>query len=219
MQNENSEDAVTNPIQSQLNIIMEILEDNKDKLSDGIYLSGMNALGSLHKFKQNSKKFSVNETVWMTNDDILEDDDIYNEVMELADDIVVELCGDQSSIFDDNNNNLVHFGEEEIIFSLLVNYRPVEGNAGFNSHPMVLHHAIQVIMMRLFKDTTRELEIVRPANCKCGWRGTQGNWDRHIDNARHQKWVNQEKERKAIQINDKMHTSEKSPEQISDVIC
>lgn len=219
MPNENIEDAATNPIQTQLNIIMEILEDNKDKLSDGIYLSGMNALGSLHKFKQNSKKFSVDESAWMTYDDILEDDEMFNEVMELADDIVVELCGDQSSMFNDNNNNLVHFGEESIIFSLLVNYRPVEGNAGFNSHPMVLRQAIQVIMLRLFKDTTRELEIVRPANCKCGWRGTQGNWDRHIDNARHQKWVNQEKERKSIQNSNKIHTVVTLSEQISDVMC
>ena len=212
MQNENSGDGITNPIQNQLNIIIEILEDNKDKLSDGIYLSGMNAVGSLYKFKQNLKKFSVNETAWMTYDDILEEDEIYDQVMELADDIVVELCGDQSNIYD-NDSNLVHCGEEEIIFNLLVNYRPVEGNAGYNSHPMVLHHSIQVIMMRLFKDRTRELEIVRPVNCKCGWRGTQGNWDRHIDNARHQKWVNLEKERKTFQTNEKNHSVDNSSTQ------
>lgn len=184
-----------NPIQAQLNILMDILEENKDKLSNGDYLQGMNALGSVHK--QNIKKIKSNELIsnWLTYEDICKEDDIYNEVMQLADDIVVELCGDETSIYSDNTHNLVHRGDEKIIFDLLINYRPVEGNAGFNSHPMVLHHAIQVIIMRLFKDTTYELDIVRPVSCKCGWRGTQGNWDKHIDNARHQRWVNQEKMR------------------------
>jgi hypothetical protein len=203
MQNENGNALCNNPIQNQLNIIMEIFEENKDKLSDGIYLRGMNALGSLHKYKQNSlKNFSITDTTnqWMTYDDICQEDGIYDEVMELADDIVTELCGDQSSIYsDDSAYNLVHRGEENIIFDLLINYRPVQGNAGYNSHPMVLHHAIRVIMMRLFKDTTHELEIVRPVSCKCGWRGTQGNWDRHIDNARHQRWVKNNDERQISQ--------------------
>jgi hypothetical protein len=216
-----NDDAITNSIQSQLNIIMEILEDNKEQLSDNTYLIGMNALCSLHKYKLNSKKFSAMDTTnqWMTYDDICEENELYDEVMELADEIVTELWGDQSSIYsDDTANNLVNRGEEQIIFNLLVNYRPVQGNAGFNTHPMVLHHAIQVIMMRLFKDTTHELEIVRPVSCKCGWRGTRGNLDRHKDNARHQKWVNQEKERKSIQVNDKDHTPSQSLEQNSDVI-
>lgn len=190
------------PLQAQLNILMEIFEDNKDKLSDGVYLKGMNALGSVHK--QNLKKINTNESIsnWMTYDDICEEDDIYDEVMQLADDIVVELCGDESSIYSDNNTyNLVPRGDENIIFDLLINYRPVQGNAGFNSHPMILHHAIQFIIRRLFKDTTHELDIVRPVSCKCGWRGTQGNWDRHIDNSRHQRWVNEEKKRKTLLSN------------------
>jgi hypothetical protein len=199
MQNENGDEFVNNPIQNELNIIMEILEDNKEKLSDGIYLRGMDALCSLHKFKKNSFKHfgeANGGNEWLTYDDICEEDEMYDEVMELADDIVTELCGDQSSIYsDDTTYNLVKRGEENIIFNLLINYRPVEGNAGFNSPPMVLHHAIQVIMMRLFKDTSHELEIVRPVRCKCGWRGTQGNWDRHIDNARHRRWVKHENER------------------------
>jgi hypothetical protein len=212
MQN-NYSDEIVNPIQNELNIIMEILEENKDKLSDGFYLRGMNALGSLHKFKRNSfRNFSETDTSnqWMTYDDICQEDEMYNEVMELADDIVTELCGDETSIYsDDTTYNLVHRGEENIIFNLLINYRPVEGNAGYNSHPMVLHHAIQVIMMRLFKDTTHELEIVRPVSCKCGWRGTQGNWDRHIDNARHQRWVKNNHERQISQnqnLNDQPNT-------------
>lgn len=206
-------DNDSNPIQNQLNIIMEILEESKDKLTDGIYLRGMNALGSLHKHKQNAfKTLSTNDASnqWMTYDDICQEDEMYDEVMELADDIVTELCGDQSSIYsDDTAYNLVHRGEENVIFNLLINYRPVDGNAGFNSHPMVLHHAIQVIMMRLFKDTTHELEIVRPVSCKCGWRGTQGNWDRHVDNARHQKWVKNNYERQISQnqnLNDQSNT-------------
>jgi hypothetical protein len=59
---------------------------------------------------------------------------------------------------------------------------------------MVLHHAIQVIMVRLFDDTYHELEVVRPVSCQCGWRGAQGNWDRHISNARHQRWVIMERQ-------------------------
>ena len=40
---------------------------------------------------------------------------------------------------------------------------------------------------------------LRPVSCKCGWRGTQGNWDRHIDNARHQRWVKNNYERQILQ--------------------
>jgi hypothetical protein len=61
---------------------------------------------------------------------------------------------------------------------------------------MVLHHAIQVIMERLFDDTIHELDIVRPVSCQCGWRGAQGNWDRHVSNARHQRWVHSEHQQK-----------------------
>ena len=206
MQNENNYSVDNNPIQNQLDIMMEILEDNKDKLSDGIYLRGMNALGSLHKHKLNAftpvnSHNLVNE--WMTHDDIYEYEEMYDEVMELADAIVTELCGDESSIYsDDTNYNLVYRGEENVIFNLLINYRPVEGNAGYNSHPMVLHHAIQIIMMRLFKDTKRQLQIVTPCNCKCGWRGTNGNWERHINNARHQKWLHREKESNPVKSSD-----------------
>ena len=62
---------------------------------------------------------------------------------------------------------------------------------------MVLHHALQVIMTRLFDDTFNELEVVRPVSCQCGWRGAQGNWDRHVTNVRHVRWVNAEFERKS----------------------
>ena len=80
---------------------------------------------------------------------------------------------------------------------MLVNYKPEEGNAGYETSPMVLHHAIQVIMARLFDDTHNELEVVRPVSCQCGWRGAKGNWDRHITNVRHQRWVNTRREEKS----------------------
>jgi hypothetical protein len=119
-----------------------------------------------------------------------------DEIMDVADNIVVELCGQDSSIYVDANHNLVERGEEKEIFDMLVNYKPEEGNAGYETSPMVLHHAIQVIMARLFDDTHHELEIVRPVSCQCGWRGAQGNWDRHMTNARHLRWVNAERERR-----------------------
>ena len=65
---------------------------------------------------------------------------------------------------------------------------------------MILHHAIQVIMDRLFEDTIYELDIVRPVSCQCGWRGAQGNWDRHISNARHQRWVTTVQENRKIAV-------------------
>jgi hypothetical protein len=76
-----------------------------------------------------------------------------------------------------------------------MSYKPEPGNAGYETSPMVLHHAIQVIMQRLFNDTYHELEVVRPVSCQCGWRGVQGNWDRHVSNARHQRWVNVSRQR------------------------
>jgi hypothetical protein len=51
-------------------------------------------------------------------------------------------------------------------------------------------------MERLFDDTMDELDIVRPVSCQCGWRGAQGNWDRHISNVRHQRWVNNQHQQK-----------------------
>ena len=184
-------------IQKELDTMMAILEDNQSKMSEGEYLRGMNALGSLHKQKRAvlaSRRPGDMLRCWMTLDQIEEEDeDLYEEIIEVADDIVVELCGDESTIYN-NDHNLVHRGEEREIFQLLMNYKPEEGNAGYETSPMVLHHAIQVIMSRLFDDTFHELEVVRPVSCQCGWRGAQGNWDRHISNARHQRWVNKQRQ-------------------------
>lgn len=188
-------------LQKELDTLMDMLEEVKEKIPEGEYLRGMNALGSLHKHKRTTLAAVRPGAIlrcWKTLDEIMEDDeDLYDEIMEVADEIVMELCGEDSSIYTDENHNLVHRGQEKQLFDMLINYKPEEGNAGYETSPMVLHHAIQVIMARVFDDTHQELEIVRPVSCQCGWRGAQGNWDRHITNVRHQRWVNDETERKS----------------------
>lgn len=190
-------------IQKELDAVMEVLEEIQDKIPEGAYLRGMNALGALHKHKrttlsQRQRREGNRLNGWNTLEEIEEtDEDLYDEIMDVADDIVIELCGDTTSIYLNDDLNLVHRGEEREIFQLLVNYKPEEGNAGYETSPTVLHYAIQVIMTRLFDDTFHELEVVRPVSCQCGWRGVQGNWDRHVTNARHLRWVNTERERKS----------------------
>ena len=194
-------------IQKELDTMMNILEENMDKLSEGEYLRGMNALGALHKHKRDTLRLRRPGELlrcWLTLEEIEDtDEDLYDEIMGVADDIVVELCGDDASIYTNDDDNLVHRGAERDVFQQLLNYKPVEGNAGYETSPMVLHHAIQIIMARIFDDTHYELETVRPVSCPCGWRGPQGNWDRHIANARHQRWSNAEIERhSAIELAD-----------------
>lgn len=188
-------------LQKDLDSLMDVLEEVKDIIPEGEYLRGMNALGSLHKHKRTTLAGMRPGAIlrcWKTLDEIEEDDeDLYDEIMDVADAIVVELCGEDSTIYTDSNYNLVHRGQEKEVFDMLINYKPEEGNAGYETSPMVLHHAIQVIMARLFDDTHNELEIVRPVSCMCGWRGAQGNWDRHVTNVRHQRWANAEIERKS----------------------
>ena len=181
-------------IQKELDIMMSILEDNMDKIPEGEYLRGMNALGSLHKHKRDAlKERRPGELLrcWMTLKEIEDtDEDLYDEIMDAADDIVAVLCGDGSTIYLDEDYNLVHRGDEHETFQMIINYKPEAGNAGYETSPMVLHHALQIIMTRLFEDTFHELEVVRPVSCQCGWRGPQGNWDKHTSNVRHQRWVN-----------------------------
>ena len=186
-------------IQKELDIMMEIFEENQHRMPEGAYLRGMNALGSLHKHKRTTlsqRRPGDLLRCWMTLEEIEEtNEDLYDEIMDVADDIVVELCGEEASIYmHDGDVRLVDRGEEQEVFQLLVNYKPEPGNAGYETSPMVLHHAIQVIMVRLFDDTYHELEVVRPVSCQCGWRGAQGNWDRHTSNARHQRWVIMERQ-------------------------
>ena len=186
-------------IQKELDIMMNILEDNAEKMTEGEYLQGMNALGALHKHKRDTlreRRPGDMLRCWMTLEEIeADDEDLYDEIMGVADDIVVEVCGEDSSIYTDDEFNMVHRGQEREVFQTLLNYKPQEGNAGYETSPMVLHHAIQVIMARLFDDTHYELEMVRPVSCPCGWRGAHGNWDRHISNMRHERWAKAELER------------------------
>jgi hypothetical protein len=186
---------VDTDIQSHLDAIMAIIDENQDKITDGEYLRAMNALGSLHKHKrtafgaQRGGGGAGGVEGWLTLDDIVDDDDLYDEVMELADDIVVEICGEGSSIYDADDHNMVSRGEEDDVFDLVLNYKPQQGHAGYDASPNMLHCALRMITLRIFKDTYNELETVRPVSCQCGWRGAQGNWDRHVRNARHQRWV------------------------------
>lgn len=190
-------------IQTELETLMAVLEDVQDVIPEGAYLRGMNALGALHRHKQTALTAIRPEAIlrcWKTIEQIEEEDeDLYDEIMELADDIVIEVCGQDSSIYSDERYNLVHRGREQETFQALMDYKPNEGNAGYERSPMVLHHAIQVIMERLFNDTYHELEIVRPVSCQCGWRGPHGNWDRHIRNMRHQRWVNAENDKREVE--------------------
>ena len=184
--------AANTDIQTHLDAIMAIIDENQDKITDGEYLRAMNALGSLHKHKRTAfgaQRAGGGVEGWLTLDNIVDDDELYDEVMELADDIVVEICGENSSIYDADDHNMVSRGEEDDVFDLVLNYNPQEGNAGYDASPNMLHCAIRMITLRIFKDTYNELETVRPVSCQCGWRGAQGNWDRHVRNARHQRWV------------------------------
>jgi len=191
-------------IQTELDTLMAVLEDVQHVIPEGAYLRGMNALGALHRHKQTALTAVRPGAIlrcWKTLEEIEEEDeDLYEEIMVLADEIVIEVCGQDSSIYSDERYNLVHRGQEQDTFQALMDYKPNEGTAGYESSPMVLHHAIQVIMERLFNDTYHELEIVRPVSCQCGWRGAQGNWDRHIRNMRHQRWVDAENDKRQSQI-------------------
>ena len=226
----NVNSTVTDAIQTELDAMMEIFEEYQDKIPEGAYLRGMNALGALHRHKRTTMAVCRPGDIlrcWHTLDEIMDNnEELYDEIMEVADDIMVELCGAEASIYTGDNENLVGRGEEKELFDSLVNYKPVEGNAGYETSPMVLHHALQLIMTRLFDDTYHELEVVRPVSCQCGWRGAQGNWDRHITNMRHQRWVYTQRERLSLKdlaearaniiarresgivyINDLLHTS------------
>ncbi len=168
--------------QVQLDTLMGIIEDYKDNLAEGDYLRGMNALCSLHKIKTQQALFTGD--TWMTHADVCNDDDTFDEVNEIAEELAFELCG--TSIDDER---IAPSGQETDLLSSLVNYRPTEGSAGYGVSPHILHHAQQFIYCRMFNDMFEELETVRPAVCECGWRGTQGNWDRHTNNVRHRRWL------------------------------
>jgi len=186
-------------IQKELNSLMQVLEEVQAHIPEGAYLRGMNALVALYKQKHTafeSIRSGAMMSNWTTLDDILQEDiELYYEIADVADRIVAELCGRNASIY---NDNFVRLGDEQYIFGRLADYKPEEGNAGYETSPMVLHHAIQVIMKRLFNDTYYELVDVRPVSCLCGWRGPHRNWERHIDNMRHQRWLNTENRNRQV---------------------
>ena len=212
-------------IQNELNVVMNILEDNMDKMPEGDYLRGMNALGALHKHKRDAlRERRPGEILrcWMSLEEIEEtDEDLYDEIMGVADDIVVELCGEDTTIYTDDEYNMLERGQEHDVFQKLLKYKPQEGNVGYETSPMVLHHAIQVIMARLFDDTYHELEVVRPVSCPCGWRGAQGNWDRHISNMRHRRWTDAELERRqpGIVYIDELHSTPETQVATQEVVA
>jgi len=75
--------------QSQLDIIMGILEDNQSNMPEGDYLRGMNALCSLHKKKGTNEM----NTRFMTHEEVCEDEGIFEPVIELAENLVYEISG------------------------------------------------------------------------------------------------------------------------------
>jgi hypothetical protein len=167
--------------QDQLDILMGVLEDNQSNMPEGDYLRGMNALCSLHKKKGQT---DVN-TRWLTHDDVCDDEALFERVIDLSEDIVFELNG--SNMFDDAR--IVDSGEETDFLNQVINYQPSEGEAGFGENHILMYQAQRFIYCRLFNDMNSELANLRPAVCQCGWRGTQGNWDRHTNNRRHKNWV------------------------------
>jgi len=192
-------------IQKELDVMMGILDDNMDKLPEGEYLRGMNAIASLYKHKRDTLSRPspgggggvAMMAPWMTLKEIEEtDEDLYDEIIGVAEKILLELCGPDTSIHD-YEYAIVHCGEESGLFRLLLNYKPQEGNAGYETSPLVFHHAIYIIMNRLFYDMISELEFLRPVRCQCGWRGPQGKFDKHTSNSRHLRWVVAERERKS----------------------
>ena len=174
--------------QKQLDTLMGVMEDNQATMPEGDYLRGMNALGGLHKITQ-TKSFQAGTGSWFSHEQVHEYDELYETVMDLADDILNELntTSDVTGLMDDDR--IVPRGEELELFTKIMNYTPIEGTVGFGVAQHVLHHALQFITFRIFTDTYDELEIVRPVSCKCGWRGAQGNWDKHFRNVRHQRWA------------------------------
>ena len=64
-------------LQKDLDSLMDVLEEVKDKIPEGEYLRGMNALGSLHKHKRTTLAGMRPGAIlrcWKTLDEIEEDD-------------------------------------------------------------------------------------------------------------------------------------------------
>jgi hypothetical protein len=170
---------------------MGVLEENQERIPEGEYLRGMNALGSLHRMK-NKAEFKTGAR-FMTHEEVCEDDEMYEAVVDVAEELLMDICG--GSLEDEER--LVDQGEEADLINQIIGYRPTEGQPGFGLDPVILHHAIQLIYSRIMSDMLEELDNIRQAACKCGWRGTQGNWERHTRNRRHLRWIEQEDARES----------------------
>jgi len=62
-------------IQKELDVMMEMLEEIQDKIPEGAYLRGMNALGALHKHKRTTlgqRRPGDMLRVWLTLEEIEE---------------------------------------------------------------------------------------------------------------------------------------------------
>lgn len=175
-------------LQDQLDVLMGVLEENQERIPEGEYLRGMNALGSIHRMK-NKTEFKTGAR-FMTHEEVCDDDEMFEAVIDVAEELLSEICG--SSLEDEER--LVEPGEEVDLINQIIAYRPTEGHPGFGVEPVILHHAIQLIYSRIMSDMLEELDNIRQATCRCGWRGTQGNWERHTRNRRHIRWVEQQEE-------------------------
>lgn len=178
-------------MQIELNTLMGVLDETQLQIPEGEYLRGMNALGSLHRIKnkialkQNSRYTTRRE---MFND---ADETLGDAVIDLVDELLREIVGFVPS----DDEQLVEPGEEFLFITQIQQYQPTEGQPGYGVNPVIMHHAIQVIYEHVMSQMIDELEIIRPASCECGWRGKQGNWDRHTKNKRHLTWVAEEEKK------------------------
>ena len=175
-------------LQDQLDVLMGVLEENQERIPEGEYLRGMNALGNIHRMK-NKTEFKTGAR-FMTHEEVCDDDEMFEAVIDVAEELLSEICG--SSLEDEER--LVEPGEEVDLINQIIAYRPTEGHPGFGVEPVILHHAIQLIYSRIMSDMLEELDNIRQATCRCGWRGTQGNWERHTRNRRHLRWIEQQEE-------------------------
>jgi len=172
-----------NKMQHNMDVLMDVLESNKELMPEGDYLRGMNALGTIHRVKN---KIAANDySQYRTQEDLFEDDYSRDMIYNLANEILGELRGIQLS----NDERIVEPDEEYGLIIQLMEYRPDEGRPGYGVSPIIMHHTIQFIYERIMSDMIDELKHIRPVICGCGWRGVQANWTRHTKNQRHIRWI------------------------------
>jgi hypothetical protein len=172
-----------NKMQHNMDVLMDVLENNKELMPEGDYLRGMNALGTIHRV--NNKDAVNNSSRYRTQEDLFDDDYSRDLIYNLANDILGELRGIRLS----DDERIVEPDEEYALIIQIMEYRPEEGRPGYGVSPIIIHHAIQFIYQRMMSDMIDELKHIRPVVCECGWRGVQANWARHTKNQRHIRWI------------------------------